>query len=97
MFEAVEVLRAKMSKKREAEMDWTLSWLERRLFGNHMESAGHPTLLGQEEEALIINTLGVVAQWGFPLQTRYKKCSQKYFDKQGKQVRIVMKTVLGLS
>lgn len=82
---AVEAVRSGMSKKLAAQTygipRMTLVY---RCLGRHTKSVGHPTILSKEEEGVISRTLGVVADWGFPLtKPDIKAVIKKYLDKKG--------------
>ncbi|KAJ8935524.1 hypothetical protein NQ318_005631 [Aromia moschata] len=64
---AVAAIRSGMSKKLAAQTyRIPRSTLVNRCLGRHKKSVGHPTILSKEEQ-LISRTLGIVAEWGFPL------------------------------
>lgn len=66
--EAVRAVKDGMSKKQAARVyQIPRSTLTNRCLGRHTKPRGHPTILSSEEEAVIARTLGVVADWGFPL------------------------------
>lgn len=47
----------------------------------------HPTVLTPDEEKLIAETLGVVADWGHPFtKADFREVVQKYVSKQGRNV-----------
>lgn len=82
---AVESVRNGMSKKLAAQTyGIPRMTLVNRCLGRHTKSVGHPTVLSTEEEQLISRTLGVVAEWGFPLtKPDIKAVIQKYLDRKG--------------
>ncbi|KAI4463951.1 guanylate cyclase soluble subunit beta-2 [Holotrichia oblita] len=87
MREAIETVKAGMSKKLTAEtFGVERTTLGRRIVGTHL---GRPSVLTAQEEALIARTLGVVANWRFPLtKVDIRNVIEKFLDKQGKTVRI---------
>ncbi|KAJ8950560.1 hypothetical protein NQ318_015693 [Aromia moschata] len=82
---AVAAIRSGMSKKLAAQTyRIPRSTLVNRCLGRHKKSVGHPTILSKEEEQLISRTLGIVAEWGFPLtKADIKAVIKKYLDKRG--------------
>lgn len=63
--------------------------ISRKLLGRNTRPVGHPTVLSTEEERLISHTLGVVAEWGFPLsKLDVRDVVKKFLDKQGRNIRI---------
>ncbi|KAI4454589.1 hypothetical protein MML48_9g00016678 [Holotrichia oblita] len=70
--------------------------LQRKLLGRNLNPVGHLRVLSDEEEAIIRNTLGIVANWGFPL-TRYdvRMLIGKYIEKQGKTVKLLRNNIPG--
>lgn len=68
-----------------------------RCLGRHTKSVGHPTILSKEEEGVISRTLGVVADWGFPLtKPDIKAVIKKYLDKKGIVIPVLKTTTLGM-
>lgn len=68
LLQAVDAVNAGMPRKLAAEFFKVgRTTLGRRLLGAHSKSVGRPKVLSDQEEALISKTLGVVANWGFPL------------------------------
>lgn len=90
MREAIEAVNAGMSKKLAAQtFGVERTTLSRRLAGAHTKAVGRPKVLSDEEEALISRTLGVVANWGFPLtKVDIRDVIKKFLDKQGKTVGV---------
>lgn len=88
MRQAVEAVNAGMSRKLAAKtLKVERTTLGRRLLGAHSKSVGRPKVLSDQEEALISKTLGVVANWGFPLtKVDIRDVIKKFLDKQGKIV-----------
>ncbi|KAJ8946595.1 hypothetical protein NQ314_008850 [Rhamnusium bicolor] len=63
--------------------------IARKLLGRNMQPVGHPKVLSSQEEASIAETLGVVANWGFPLtRLDMRTVIAKYLEKQGERVAV---------
>ncbi|KAI4460651.1 hypothetical protein MML48_5g00008305 [Holotrichia oblita] len=82
MREAIEAVKAGMSKKlAAATFGVERTTLGRRIVGTHPKAVGRPTVLTAQEEALIARTLGVVANWGFPLtKVDIRNVIKKFFN-----------------
>ncbi|KAJ8953873.1 hypothetical protein NQ314_007189 [Rhamnusium bicolor] len=81
--DALEAVRAGMSKKMAAQTyGISRATIARKLLGRNMQQVGHPKVLSSQEEASIAETLGVVANWGFPLtRLDVRTVIAKYLEK----------------
>ncbi|KAI4463947.1 homeobox-like domain superfamily [Holotrichia oblita] len=79
MREAIETVKAGMSKKLTAEtFGVERTTLGRRIVGTHL---GRPSVLTAQEEAHTARTLGVVANWRFPLtKVDIRNVIEKFLD-----------------
>lgn len=95
--EAVRAVQNGMSKKQAARIyKIPRSTLTNRCLGRHTKPRGHPTILSSEEETVIARTLGVVADWGFPLtKADIKQIMKKYLDKKGIVIPILKDNLPG--
>lgn len=87
MEKAIKAVREGMSQ-RTAAIRFKLPRISllRRVGGKYIKPVGHPTALGQAEEANIAKTLGVVAKWGFALTRMDMKDVVKKYLKESKSV-----------
>lgn len=94
---AIEAVREGMSKKLAAQTYGVpRTTLTRKTLGKNLGPIGRPRVLSTEEEATIAETLGVVANWGFPLtRPDVKTVIAKYLDKQGKTVEVFKDNIPG--
>lgn len=87
--DAVQAVRVgRMSQLRASER-WKIprGTLQNRLFERHEGRVGHPTVLSQQEETLIAETINQIANWGFPVTVSdTREIVQKYVTKQGRNV-----------
>lgn len=62
--------------------------IQNKLFGKHEGAVGHPTVLSQQEETQIAETINQVANWGFPVTVcDTREIVQKYVSsKQGRNI-----------
>lgn len=95
--EAVRAVQDGMSKKQAAQVyQIPRSTLVNRCLGRHTKPQGHPTILSPEEEVIISRTLGVVADWGFPLtKPDIKQIVKKFLDKKGIVIPILKDNLPG--
>lgn len=90
MEKAIQAVGAGMSKKLAAvTYQVPRTTLIRKVLGKNSGAVGRPRVLSAEEEHNISDTLGVVANWGFPLtRLDVRTVIAKYLDKQGKTIKI---------
>ncbi|CAH1964377.1 unnamed protein product [Acanthoscelides obtectus] len=87
---AVNAVKGGMSKKRAAILfKIPRATLVNRCLGRHNRKCGHPTVLYQQEQQVIADTLGQVSNWDFPLtKLDIRTVFKKYLDKQGRVVSV---------
>ncbi|XP_050306284.1 uncharacterized protein LOC126743298 [Anthonomus grandis grandis] len=60
---------------------------QNKLFAKHEGRVGHPTILTQQKERLISETINQVADWGFPVTASdAREIVQKYVTKEGRNI-----------
>ncbi|KAJ8965226.1 hypothetical protein NQ314_004296 [Rhamnusium bicolor] len=94
---ALDSIRSGMSKKLAIKTYKILRTTPiRKIRGTHLKAVGRPKVFSDQEEAKIATTLGIVADWGFPLTKRnVSAVVQKFLDKQGKRVPIFKNNIPG--
>lgn len=97
MEKAIDAVKEGMSKRAAAiKFKVPRPTLVRRLLGKNLGPVGHPTVLSKNEEAIIAETLGTVANWGFPLtRIDIRDVVKKFLDKQGKVVPVFKENTPG--
>lgn len=88
--QAVEDVKAGLSLRKCAEKHkLSVTALHRYVkLGDKIKKRGGQTVLSPEEEAVLIDRLGVCSDWGYPVDSlTLRLLVKEYLDRQGKQVR----------
>lgn len=90
--QAIEAVRERRMSLRQAAKDYEVprATLCDRLKEDAQEKLGRPTELTMEEEAVLVERLIIMGNWGFPLSTNdLRHVIQTYLNEQGRATRFI--------